>query len=92
MRTEAFVLKEDEAICSKCNGTGEFDGGVCPKCFGEGKLDWIDNVLGKEKQQVDWMELPRRKLKKYVGKMNEQIIGEFLCRGSAIKSKKVPIL
>ena len=34
-------------VCSRCGGTGNFEGSVCSKCFGSGKLDWVSNIVGK---------------------------------------------
>ena len=50
-------LEEEYVICNRCDGTGKkltkhgrFQySGPCDKCWGEGKLDWIENVVGKER-------------------------------------------
>ena len=57
-------INPGEIICDKCNGTGLVDdppksfsitGHIpgdkyrCQKCKGTGKLDWIENIVGKNK-------------------------------------------
>ena len=66
--TTNIHLREDEMICSRCHGdrlaingsdVSDFDGDeiatveLCPKCLGTGKVDWIENVVGKEKPEFD---------------------------------------
>jgi DnaJ-class molecular chaperone len=51
-------LKPGEIICDKCKGEGtifypynkQIRWCECRKCQGDGKVDWIENVVGKEKQ------------------------------------------
>jgi DnaJ-class molecular chaperone len=51
---------EGYVVCDKCNGSGKnvtteglifkkHYSKVCNRCYGAGKLNWIENVLGKEK-------------------------------------------
>jgi hypothetical protein len=47
-------LEEGEVVCSVCNGKGSIwserfqDAAyTCEKCLGTGYLDWIENVVGK---------------------------------------------
>ena len=52
-------LEPGEVICKECNGSGKKDEentdivfkifNQCKKCHGKGKLDWVENVVGKEK-------------------------------------------
>ncbi len=48
-------LEEGEYICSQCNGTGNLSNtpifGTCPKCSGDGKVDWIENIVGKDRNR-----------------------------------------
>ena len=50
-------LKEYEVVCNKCLGQGNLKKGdqysPCPKCLGEGKLDWVENVVGKRRKELD---------------------------------------
>jgi len=65
-------LKLGEMKCSKCNGTcfiyaKDHSKGIrhfagqkikCDKCYGTGKLDWIENIVGKNKgtSEMNWIE------------------------------------
>ena len=45
-------LVEGEMTCPLCNGTGEDKYNVlyvCRKCNGDGKIDWVTNVIIKDK-------------------------------------------
>ncbi len=58
-------LKKGEVKCDKCKGKGKIpakdhprvyistEGSLfeCPKCFGTGKLDWVENIVGKRKDE-----------------------------------------
>jgi len=58
-------LKEGEVFCSRCHGVGinnrinlkTLRGSVrqiiCKKCFGEGKLTWLENIVGKKKDEQE---------------------------------------
>jgi len=62
--------------CDRCNGCGEvyknkiISCSVCPKCDGEGTLDWIDNILGKKKNDPS-MRYIKKWLKEYYQKRSE---------------------
>jgi len=55
-----------EYICDKCNGKGKIESykynnnrdstkiKTCSKCRGTGKLDWLENIFGKNINEVDY--------------------------------------
>jgi len=40
------MLNEGEVICSKCNGSKNYENNICPYCIGKGKVDWVTNAMG----------------------------------------------
>jgi len=65
-------LKLGEVVCDECKGTG-YDLEIpkqknsnpyymkhynCPKCFGLGKLDWVENIVGKRKSNLNMSGVP----------------------------------
>jgi hypothetical protein len=60
-------LKEEEVICSRCNGNGWIEEDrlstiskklylPCSKCGGFGRLDWISNVVGRKSTWLIWRQ------------------------------------
>jgi hypothetical protein len=54
-------LKKGEYLCKPCNGWGRIlneDSLLrtpflkCPVCLGDGKLDWIENIVGKQEENI----------------------------------------
>ena len=43
--------------CDRCNGIGTLSNKdittVCPKCLGEKELDWVENIVGKDKPEFN---------------------------------------
>lgn len=55
-------MNPGDVICDQCNSTGSPDNNKnevvinifgCEKCDGYGKLDWIENVVGKRRPDVE---------------------------------------
>ena len=41
-------------ICDKCDGIGyNANDDLCSKCHGDGEVDWIENIVGKQKTIVE---------------------------------------
>lgn len=59
-----ITLNEGEKFCDKCKGKGKVQKGVrnlgktglmllvCSECLGDGKIDWVEEVLGKQRKVV----------------------------------------
>lgn len=53
----SLKLSEGEVLCGVCDGGGitrevtesSVTVGTCPHCLGSGKLDWIENIIGKNR-------------------------------------------
>lgn len=65
-------------ICDKCDGSGlskdnrEIE---CSNCFGTGELDWIENIFGKDTQNISVMDkMNIKRLVDYVRKSIEEVI------------------
>jgi len=47
----------EKIICDKCDGKGiihnKDSGYICPKCLGEKELDWVENIVGKDKSKFN---------------------------------------
>lgn len=65
-------LNPSDKMCLTCNGSGIIppserkDGGtiaaICSDCDGDGKFDWVEQVVGKKKFNID----PNRTIVAYV--------------------------
>lgn len=60
-------LNEDVKMkCPKCKGLGQVGQTkyeeqiykiVCPKCYGIKEIDWIENIMGRDEQELVWRVL-----------------------------------
>ncbi len=64
-------LEEGEMICPLCDGTGEDKHSIyiCNKCNGEGKIDWVTNVVIKDKSLSILERIDVRKVIKSIKQM-----------------------
>ena len=64
MNSENIELREDEQICSLCNGSGKLEQTiyVCEKCDGTGIVDWITNAVTRKKKRSSLDEINVRRV------------------------------
>lgn len=80
-------LGPGDVLCNECDGSGytivenenktnavfEQLNIICPKCYGRGKLDWIENIVGRQKLPPLEINFPDMTTKNYADFQKEYI-------------------